>query len=65
MERFKVFTYIADADGHFEVNFQYEYSQGESFFQRMILWEYEATEFTRGDNFNKDFLKKYYPEAEI
>lgn len=64
MEKFKVFTYTVDAEGHFEVNFQYEYSQGEDFLQRMILWEYETTGFV-GIDFNKKIIKRYHPEAEI
>lgn len=64
MEKFKVFTYTVDADGHFEVNFQYEYSQGETFLQRMILWEYETIGFT-GSDFHKDIIKKYHPEANV
>ena len=64
MERFKVFTYTVDAEGHFEVNYQYEYSQGEDFLQRMILWEYETIGFT-GADFHKGIIKRYHPEADV
>lgn len=63
IERFKVFTYTVDAEGHFEVNFQYEYAQGENFIERMTLWEYETTGFT-GADFHKTVIKKYHPEFE-
>ena len=64
MERFKVFTFTVDAEGHFEVNFQYEYSQGEDFLERMVLWEYETIGFT-GANYHKNVIRKYHPEAEL
>lgn len=64
MERFKMFTYTVDAEGHFEVNFQYDYSQGEDFLQRLILWEYETIGFT-GADFHKGIIKRYHPEADV
>ena len=52
-----------DAEGHFQVNFQYEYSQGDSFIERVTLWEYEQTGYT-GTNSSKEIVKKYHPEFE-
>ena len=63
MERFKVFNYTVDAEGHFQVNFQYEYTQGDSFIERVTLWEYEQTGYT-GTNSSKEIVKKYHPEFE-
>lgn len=63
MECFKMFTYIVDAEGKVEVNYQYEYSQGEDFIERMTLWEYKTTGFV-GTDFDKKIIKKYHPEFE-